>query len=99
MNQKPEADMSWAPSRGLALWLRGLRGWCSVSTTSPATKTTPAACHDPTTPRLARTCSAARAGCPGPRARSNGALGAAMQREGASALFRAAPVTTPFKTK
>jgi hypothetical protein len=30
--------MSWAPSRGLALWLRGLRGGCSVRTTFPTTK-------------------------------------------------------------
>jgi hypothetical protein len=40
------------PARGLALWLRGLRGGggCSVRTTFPTTKITPAACHDPMTP-------------------------------------------------
>jgi hypothetical protein len=36
---------SGAPSRGLTSWLRGLRGGCSVRTTFPTTKTTPAACH------------------------------------------------------
>jgi hypothetical protein len=39
--------MSWAPSRGLALWLRGLRGGCGVRTAFPTTKIAPAACHDP----------------------------------------------------
>jgi hypothetical protein len=37
--------MSWAPSRGLALWLRGRRGECRVRTTFPTTKITPAACN------------------------------------------------------
>jgi hypothetical protein len=41
------SSMSWAPSRGLALWPRGLRGGCSVRTTFPTTKITPAACHLP----------------------------------------------------
>jgi hypothetical protein len=30
--------MSWAPSRGLALWLRGLRGGCSVRTPTSSTR-------------------------------------------------------------
>jgi hypothetical protein len=29
--------MSWAPSRGLMLWLRGIRGGCSVRTTFSTT--------------------------------------------------------------
>jgi hypothetical protein len=32
------SQMSWAPFRGLALWLRGLMGRCSVRTTFPTTK-------------------------------------------------------------
>jgi hypothetical protein len=41
-------QMSWAPSsRGLALWLRGLRGGSSVRTAFLTTKIAPAACHLP----------------------------------------------------
>jgi hypothetical protein len=43
------------PGRGLTLWLKGLRGGCSVRTAFPTTKVTLAACHDSYTPRLART--------------------------------------------
>ena len=57
-----------------------------MRTAFPTTEVAPAACpcHDSTTttPRLARTSRRGR-GRPGPRARSSGALGASMQREGA----------------
>jgi hypothetical protein len=42
---RPDVLISGGPSRGLTSWLRGLRDGCSVRTTSPTTKVTPAACH------------------------------------------------------
>jgi hypothetical protein len=74
--------------RGLTLWLRGLRGGCSVRTAFPTTKIAPAGPqgslprphdHDSTT----RDSRGPRRGRPGRRARSSGALGASMQRESA----------------
>jgi hypothetical protein len=80
--------MSWAPSRGLALWLRGRsQGWVKCEDRLPcyykdsscslplATNPRPRP-HDPREPRRGR-------GRPGPRVRSSGALAASMQREGA----------------
>jgi hypothetical protein len=74
--------MYWAPSWGLTLRLRGHRGGCSVRSTFPTTKTTPAACHDLTTPRLART-SAGAPGVQGPLERGSWGCNAAQGRDGA----------------
>jgi hypothetical protein len=82
------AAIPWAPSRGLTLWPRGLRGGCSARTTSPTTKVALSACHLPfaTTPRPTMT----SAGAPGVQCPLGwGAWGFNLQCS-ARALFRAA---------
>jgi hypothetical protein len=81
------------PVPGVGVMAKGPQGWVKCEDRFPTTKITPAACRGSTTTalRLART--SLGGGRPGSRARSGGALGASMQREGA------VPGTASFKIK